>query len=48
MPQLMHGGPGRAGGGQELAGLKGLELYLQRVALTGDRVLVERLAGLRG
>jgi oxepin-CoA hydrolase/3-oxo-5,6-dehydrosuberyl-CoA semialdehyde dehydrogenase len=47
MPQLMHGGPGRAGGGQELAGLKGLELYLQRVALTGDRVLVERLAGLR-
>ena len=48
MPQLMHGGPGRAGGGQELAGLTGLELYLQRVALTGDRVLVERLAGLRG
>lgn len=48
MPQLMHGGPGRAGGGQELAGLKGLELYLQRVALTGDRVIVERLAGLRG
>jgi oxepin-CoA hydrolase/3-oxo-5,6-dehydrosuberyl-CoA semialdehyde dehydrogenase len=47
MPQLMHGGPGRAGGGQELAGLKGLELYLQRVALTGDRVMVERLAGLR-
>jgi len=47
MPQLLHGGPGRAGGGQELAGLKGLELYLQRVALTGDRVLVERLAGLR-
>ena len=48
MPQLLHGGPGRAGGGQELAGLKGLELYLQRVALTGDRVMVERLAGLRG
>jgi len=47
MPQLLHGGPGRAGGGQELAGLKGLELYLQRVALTGDRVIVERVAGLR-
>ena len=47
MPQLLHGGPGRAGGGQELAGLKGLELYLQRVALTGDRVFVEKLSGLR-
>jgi len=47
MPQLLHGGPGRAGGGQELAGLKGLELYQQRVALSGDRVMVEKLAGLR-
>jgi oxepin-CoA hydrolase/3-oxo-5,6-dehydrosuberyl-CoA semialdehyde dehydrogenase len=47
MPQLLHGGPGRAGGGQELAGIRGLELYLQRVALTGDRAMVERLAGLR-
>jgi oxepin-CoA hydrolase/3-oxo-5,6-dehydrosuberyl-CoA semialdehyde dehydrogenase len=47
MPQLLHGGPGRAGGGEELGGLRGLGLYLQRVAVTGDRALVERLAGLR-
>jgi oxepin-CoA hydrolase/3-oxo-5,6-dehydrosuberyl-CoA semialdehyde dehydrogenase len=48
MPQTLHGGPGRAGGGEELGGLRGLGLYLQRVALTGDRAIVERLAGLRG
>jgi len=47
MPQLLHGGPGRAGGGHELGGSRGLELYLQRVAVSGDRALVERLAGLR-
>jgi len=43
MPQLLHGGPGRAGGGHELGGPRGLELYLQRVAVTGDRALVEKL-----
>jgi oxepin-CoA hydrolase/3-oxo-5,6-dehydrosuberyl-CoA semialdehyde dehydrogenase len=48
MPQTLHGGPGRAGGGEELGGLRGLGLYLQRVALTGDRAIVDRLAGLRG
>jgi oxepin-CoA hydrolase/3-oxo-5,6-dehydrosuberyl-CoA semialdehyde dehydrogenase len=48
LPQLLHGGPGRAGGGEELGGLRGLELYLQRVALSGDRALVERLAGAKG
>ena len=44
MPQMLHGGPGRAGGGEELGGMRGLDLYLQRVALTGDRSLVGRLA----
>jgi oxepin-CoA hydrolase/3-oxo-5,6-dehydrosuberyl-CoA semialdehyde dehydrogenase len=44
LPQLVHGGPGRAGGGEELGGLRGLGLYLQRVALQGDRSLVEALA----
>ncbi len=48
LPQLLHGGPGRAGGGEELGGGRGLSLYLQRVALSGDRALVERLGGLRG
>ncbi|MCC6785659.1 MAG: 3,4-dehydroadipyl-CoA semialdehyde dehydrogenase [Planctomycetes bacterium] len=37
LPQTIHGGPGRAGGGEELGGLRGLELYLQRVALQGDQ-----------
>lgn len=44
MPQMQHGGPGRAGGGAELGGPVGLGLYLQRVALMGDRALLERLA----
>ena len=47
LPQVLHGGPGRAGGGEELGGLRGLGLYMQRVALTGDRALIERLAGSR-
>jgi oxepin-CoA hydrolase/3-oxo-5,6-dehydrosuberyl-CoA semialdehyde dehydrogenase len=47
LPQLLHGGPGRAGGGEELGGRRGLALYMQRVALQGDRPLVEAIAGLR-
>ncbi len=41
LPQLVHGGPGRAGGGEELGGRRGLAFYMQRVALQGDRGLVE-------
>jgi 3,4-dehydroadipyl-CoA semialdehyde dehydrogenase len=47
LPQLLHGGPGRAGGGEELGGRRGLALYMQRVALQGDRALVEAIAGKR-
>lgn len=36
LPQLIHGGPGRAGGGEELGGAFGLALYQQRTALQGD------------
>ena len=43
LPQCLHGGPGRAGGGAELGGLGGLNLYLQRVAVQGDRAKVEAL-----
>jgi oxepin-CoA hydrolase/3-oxo-5,6-dehydrosuberyl-CoA semialdehyde dehydrogenase len=43
LPQSVHGGPGRAGGGQELGGLHGLDLYLQRVALQGSRSMVSRI-----
>jgi oxepin-CoA hydrolase/3-oxo-5,6-dehydrosuberyl-CoA semialdehyde dehydrogenase len=47
LPQLLHGGPGRAGGGEELGGKRGLALYMQRVALQGDRALVDAVAGVR-
>jgi oxepin-CoA hydrolase/3-oxo-5,6-dehydrosuberyl-CoA semialdehyde dehydrogenase len=44
-PLLVHGGPGRAGGGEELGGLRGLSFYLQRVALQGSRPLIDKLVG---
>lgn len=44
LPQLLHGGPGHAGGGEELGGLRGLQLYSQRVALQGDRALLDSIA----
>ena len=47
MPQLLQGGPGRAGGGEELGARRGLALYMQRVAVQGDRALVEGIAGKR-
>src|SRR5262249_50764338 len=43
LPQLNHGGPGRAGDGAELGGLAGLRIYMQRVALSGDRALLDAL-----
>ncbi|MDB4940985.1 MAG: Aldehyde dehydrogenase [Labilithrix sp.] len=45
LPQLLHGGPGRAGGGEELGGRRGMFLYMQRTALQGDRALLEAIAG---
>ena len=44
LPQLVHGGPGRAGGGEELGGRRALSFYLQRVALEGSRPVVAGLA----
>ena len=41
LPQLIHGGPGHAGGGEELGGARGLGLYLQRTAIQGYGPLVE-------
>jgi oxepin-CoA hydrolase/3-oxo-5,6-dehydrosuberyl-CoA semialdehyde dehydrogenase len=43
MPHLVHGGPGRAGGGEELGGIRSLHRYMQRVALQGDPERLERL-----
>ena len=43
VPMLVHGGPGRAGGGEELGGLRGLSVYMQRVALEGSRPVIEKI-----
>jgi oxepin-CoA hydrolase/3-oxo-5,6-dehydrosuberyl-CoA semialdehyde dehydrogenase len=43
LPDLIHGGPGRAGGGEELGGLRGVHHYMQRAAFQGPRALIERL-----
>jgi 3,4-dehydroadipyl-CoA semialdehyde dehydrogenase len=48
MPGLLHGGPGRAGGGAELGGERGLTFYLQRTAIQGDSALLKRLFGTIG
>jgi 3,4-dehydroadipyl-CoA semialdehyde dehydrogenase len=45
LPQLVHGGPGRAGGGEELGGVRGLAFYMQRVALEGSRPVIEKITG---
>jgi oxepin-CoA hydrolase/3-oxo-5,6-dehydrosuberyl-CoA semialdehyde dehydrogenase len=40
LPQLIHGGPGRAGGGQEMGGIRGVEHFMQRVALQGSPSMI--------
>ncbi len=42
LPQTIHGGPGRAGGGEELGAMRGLAFYMQRTALQGDRAVLTR------
>jgi 3,4-dehydroadipyl-CoA semialdehyde dehydrogenase len=44
MPSCTHGGPGRAGGGEELGGLRGLWFYHQKVAIQGSASMMEVLA----
>jgi len=36
LPLLVHGGPGRAGGGEEMGGTRGVKHYMQRLALQGS------------
>ncbi len=36
LPLLVHGGPGRAGGGEEMGGIRGVHHYMQRIALQGS------------
>ena len=40
LPMLTHGGPGRAGGGEEMGGLRGLKNYMQRVAVQGSPTML--------
>jgi oxepin-CoA hydrolase / 3-oxo-5,6-dehydrosuberyl-CoA semialdehyde dehydrogenase len=40
LPMLVHGGPGRAGGGEEMGGVRGVHHYMQRVALQGSPTII--------
>ncbi|GGC97821.1 3,4-dehydroadipyl-CoA semialdehyde dehydrogenase [Undibacterium terreum] len=44
MPGSIHGGPGRAGGGEELGGLRGLAFYHRRSAIQGSAQTLENLS----
>lgn len=43
LPMLVHGGPGRAGGGEELGGIRGVFHYMQRTAVQGSPARLTRL-----
>lgn len=43
MPMCVHGGPGRAGGGEELGGLRGLRFHMQRTAVQGSPAMLAAL-----
>jgi oxepin-CoA hydrolase/3-oxo-5,6-dehydrosuberyl-CoA semialdehyde dehydrogenase len=45
LPQLKHGGPGRAGGGEELGGLRAVKHYLQRAAVQGSPTMLAAITG---
>lgn len=45
LPHTIHGGPGRAGGGEELGGVRGLYFYSQRTAVQGSRPILEAILG---
>jgi len=43
LPVLVHGGPGRAGGGEEMGGVRGVTHYMQRTALQGAPELLSKI-----
>lgn len=45
LPMLKHGGPGRAGGGEELGGLRAVKHYLQRAAIQGSPTMLAAVTG---
>jgi len=44
LPLLVHGGPGRAGGGEEMGGLRGVKHYMQRVAIQGSPDMITAIS----
>ncbi|MBC7936856.1 MAG: phenylacetic acid degradation bifunctional protein PaaZ [Rhizobacter sp.] len=44
LPLLVHGGPGRAGGGEEMGGLRGIKHYLQRTAIQGSPSMITAIS----
>jgi len=45
LPSLKHGGPGRAGGGEELGGIRAVKHYLQRAAVQGSPTMLAAVTG---
>ena len=45
LPHLVHGGPGRAGGGEEMGGIRGVLHYMQRTAVQGTPDLITAASG---
>ncbi|MBN4051542.1 phenylacetic acid degradation bifunctional protein PaaZ [bacterium AH-315-M05] len=43
MPHLVHGGPGRAGGGEEMGGIRGIFHYMQRTAIQGSPTTLTKI-----
>ncbi len=43
MPMLTHGGPGRAGGGEEMGGKRGIMHYMQRTAIQGSPTMLSKI-----
>ncbi|MCF6306348.1 MAG: phenylacetic acid degradation bifunctional protein PaaZ [Flavobacteriaceae bacterium] len=46
LPSLVHGGPGRAGGGEEMGGIRGVKHYLQRCAIQGTPTTLTEITGI--
>ncbi|SNT05115.1 phenylacetic acid degradation bifunctional protein PaaZ [Antarctobacter heliothermus] len=45
LPHLVHGGPGRAGGGEEMGGVRGVMHYMQRTSVQGSPEMLTAIGG---
>lgn len=45
LPTLIHGGPGRAGGGEEMGGMRGVKHYMQRCAVQATPTTITEITG---